>query len=371
MLRRLRAALSTQEGKLKAVILVSGVAILLLIFTVGVLGLTSTPAFCNSCHEMSPEYYTWQGSAHNQIACVKCHIEPGAANFVKHKVESLSQVYYHFTGSYLTPIEIKKPIDNSICMQCHDMQKRVTTPSGDIKFPHTKHLAEKIQCVGCHAGVVHGSVAEKGFTAIPDYKAWNPKVGQSYVSSSVSKYYTRLEMKDCIECHTDRNAPLGCETCHAKLIRPESHKVANWLSGAHGTAAAGDFKACDKCHSISSKYKGDLPAGVKLAEYARTNTFCSSCHAKKPQGHDYMWRRTHTTPAKANRALCLVCHDEAGPNPTGGAPTKVVCQQCHQQRHNFSQAIHPVRVPPSGYNATCTTCHQTAYCDRCHSKAVQ
>jgi nitrate/TMAO reductase-like tetraheme cytochrome c subunit len=377
MLKKLRTALSTAEGKLKAVILVSGIAILLLIFTAGALALTSTPTFCKTCHEMNPEYYTWQGSAHNQISCVKCHIEPGAANFVKHKVESFSQLYYHFTGSYVTPIEIKEPIKNSVCMQCHDMEKRVTTPSGDIKFPHTKHLAEKVNCVQCHAGVVHGSIEEKGFTAMTDFKAWNSRVGQSYVNSQVSKYYTKIQMKDCIDCHTDRNAPLTCDTCHTKIIKPESHLATNWLS-THGKEANTDMKACDRCHSVTSKYKGDIPKEVTIVEYARTNTFCNKCHTKQPTGHDAMWRKGHTIPAKENRTLCIVCHNEAGANAAKSAPNKgnyvpaiTACQDCHFKRHErfFTEATHPFKVPPSGYGVACKRCHLAKKCEACHAKA--
>jgi nitrate/TMAO reductase-like tetraheme cytochrome c subunit len=367
MLRKLRTALSTSEGKLKAVILVSGILVFMLVFLVGALELTSTPSFCKSCHEMSPEYYTWQGSAHNQVACVKCHIKPGTANLIKHKIESASQLYYHFTGSYVTPIEMKEKIDNSICEQCHDMNKRVTTPSGDIKFPHSTHLKQSVDCVACHAGVVHGSIEEKGFTAVTDFDSWNLPVGKSYTSGPVSKYFIRLTMDQCMNCHKTKNAPQTCETCHSKIVKPADHRAKEW-TGVHGPKAFADIEGCDKCHAITSKYRGMLPQGITIVDYARTNTFCNDCHSKSDSKHASDWRKSHVTPAKESRALCLVCHDLAPPKDGKIPPAKITCQACHVMKHkpNIYLGPHPIKIPASGYSAMCTKCHSAEGCEKCH-----
>ncbi|MHB1652314.1 MAG: NapC/NirT family cytochrome c, partial [Desulfitobacteriaceae bacterium] len=103
------------------------------LFALGMIGTvqaTSLPAFCGSCHEMKPEYATWQASAHDKIACVKCHIGPGIIPLVKDKVEAVNQVFEHVTKRYYLPLEIKKPIPNSVCESCHT-EARTITPSGD------------------------------------------------------------------------------------------------------------------------------------------------------------------------------------------------------------------------------------------------
>ena len=207
-LKGLDASLKLTEGKLKAIILVSGFIIIMLVDICWGFKAYQFPAFCKSCHEMYPEYYTWENSSHSKIACVSCHIKPGIENFLVHKIRSLSQVYYHFTKSYMTPIAIKEKVDNSQCERCHDMSKRVTTPSGDLKFDHNKHVNQKIDCVVCHKGVAHGQIEEKGFTAMTDYNSWNSQMGKAYVNSPVSKHYTNLQMKQCIDCHTEKKVPL-------------------------------------------------------------------------------------------------------------------------------------------------------------------
>ncbi len=362
-LKRLRTTFATTEGRLKAVIVTMGSMVLFLALAVGALEVTSTPVFCSTCHEMSPEYYTWHASAHSNIACVDCHVQPGVNNFISHKIESLKQVYLHFTGTYVTPIAISDPIPNSVCERCHDMTTRVTSPSGDIKFPHTTHLDKGVQCVTCHAGVVHGNIEEKGFTAMTDYTKWNSYVGAAYVSGD----FTKLQMSQCIDCHQENGAPTTCETCHTKITKPQSHMNSSWLT-LHGPQAQQDIQACNQCHSVTLKY-GVIPTDdFKAADYARANTFCNGCHAQKPAGHTADWRATHPGPAKANPDGCLTCHDQTPPRKGSAAPAQVFCGQCHDDKHS-PPPFHPVPVPPSGYDRKlCGTCHDARICENCHVK---
>ena len=47
-------------------------------------------SFCESaCHEMGPYGRSWEKSAHKDVACVTCHIKPGAVEFVEAKGSAL------------------------------------------------------------------------------------------------------------------------------------------------------------------------------------------------------------------------------------------------------------------------------------------
>ena len=60
---------------------------------------TERSSFCeHACHEMEPYGATWEKSKHSDIACVHCHIKPGAVQFVKAKGSALREVWVHFTG---------------------------------------------------------------------------------------------------------------------------------------------------------------------------------------------------------------------------------------------------------------------------------
>jgi len=87
-------------------------------------------AFCGkTCHTvMEPEYTAYLGSPHQRVACVECHIGPGAPWFVKAKISGLGQVAAVALHNYPTPIP--SPVENlrpsrDTCEQCHWPEKFV------------------------------------------------------------------------------------------------------------------------------------------------------------------------------------------------------------------------------------------------------
>jgi hypothetical protein len=83
-----------------------------------------TPEFCGTlCHSvMQPEYDTYRESPHSRIACVTCHIGPGASWAVKAKIDGLRQVWGVMTGDFSRPIP--SPVHSlrparDTCEQCH------------------------------------------------------------------------------------------------------------------------------------------------------------------------------------------------------------------------------------------------------------
>lgn len=89
---------------------------------------TESVQFCGTiCHEvMAPEYTAYKNSAHAKVACVDCHVGPGADWFVRSKLSGLYQVYAVATNIFPRPIPT--PIENlrparETCEQCHWPQK--------------------------------------------------------------------------------------------------------------------------------------------------------------------------------------------------------------------------------------------------------
>lgn len=85
---------------------------------------TDSPYFCGVvCHDvMAPEYTAYQRSPHVKVACVECHIGPGAEWFVQAKISGLRQVLAVMADSYSRPIpapvEHLRPARDT-CEQCH------------------------------------------------------------------------------------------------------------------------------------------------------------------------------------------------------------------------------------------------------------
>jgi hypothetical protein len=100
-----------------------------------------SPAFCGTtCHTvMQPEWETYNRSPHSRVACVQCHIGPGASWEVKAKINGMSQLYKVLTHTYAspvpTPVEHLRP-SRDTCEQCHWPQKFA---GSQLKlFPHYK-----------------------------------------------------------------------------------------------------------------------------------------------------------------------------------------------------------------------------------------
>ena len=83
-----------------------------------------TVAFCGeTCHTvMQPEFTAYQNSPHSRVACVDCHIGPGASWFVKSKLDGLRQVWHTALNTYsrpiTSPIHTLRPARET-CEQCH------------------------------------------------------------------------------------------------------------------------------------------------------------------------------------------------------------------------------------------------------------
>lgn len=81
-------------------------------------------SFCGeTCHTvMQPEFTAYQRSPHARVACVDCHIGPGAPWFVKSKLSGAWQVVAATFNLYPqpvpTPIENLRPARET-CEQCH------------------------------------------------------------------------------------------------------------------------------------------------------------------------------------------------------------------------------------------------------------
>lgn len=85
---------------------------------------TDSVQFCGqTCHSiMRPEYTTYLQSPHARVACVQCHVGPGASWYVRSKLSGSYQVYAAIFDKYprplTTPISNLRPAQQT-CEQCH------------------------------------------------------------------------------------------------------------------------------------------------------------------------------------------------------------------------------------------------------------
>lgn len=322
----------------------------------------SAPAYCGSCHEMRPEYYTWRVSDHRNVGCAQCHRADATKGSLQNRAVAFREIYKHVTGKYLLPIEMAGPIPDDTCLRCHPAQWEHEA-SGDIIFPHVRHKTAGVPCISCHAGVAHGRLAERQQTIDSAFASWSDAKGRS----NMVRPYRIIGMKECMDCHRSRDVSIACDTCHTKLIRPASHQ-AEQFETEHGKEALANLDTCDRCHSFTTSTVR-VKAPNPVAEYARNNTFCTGCHAQRPAGHDADWIASHGDRAREIGVNgCQVCHEASPPRKAQGkAIAKTYCNQCHLQTHGKPGASHPVPVPPGPPEPACTRCHSVRACSKCHT----
>jgi hypothetical protein len=87
-----------------------------------------TTNFCGTtCHTvMAPEYSAYQNSPHAHVACVECHIGPGAPWFVRSKLSGLRQVvavtFHTYSRPIPSPVKYLRPARET-CEHCHWPQR--------------------------------------------------------------------------------------------------------------------------------------------------------------------------------------------------------------------------------------------------------
>ena len=138
MLRRVpHPNVRSGRGKLIAFILVAGMGSILTVGGVAVAQWTETADFCGRCHTMGPELRGHALSAHRELACAECHVEPGLAGWVKSKINGTRQLIEVITGTFPTPIpppgHEDLPPTTATCRRCHDVDQLVDN-GGPIKL---------------------------------------------------------------------------------------------------------------------------------------------------------------------------------------------------------------------------------------------
>lgn len=185
--------------------------------------------FCGrTCHKvMAPEYTAYQASPHARVACVACHIGPGASWFVRSKLSGVGQVFATLLNTYPRPIPT--PIANlrparETCEQCHWPQKfgadrlRVVQKFADDEANSRTFTVLLMHIGGGHQRRgIHGAHLDPGVTIeyahvdrgrqnIPWVRYTNAATGRSttYMAADATPETVRAlprRLMDCMDCH--------------------------------------------------------------------------------------------------------------------------------------------------------------------------
>lgn len=183
--------------------------------------------FCGqACHSvMKPEFTAYQNSPHSRVACVQCHIGPGAGWFVKSKLSGSWQVISVNLNLYPRPIPT--PLENlrparETCEQCHWPDKyggnrlRVISTYDDDGAPAKTVLLMHIGGGDGTLRGIHGSHVGQGIRIRYKHaeKTRQTIPWVEYSRDGQVKEFTHKDAKpddlakmeeremDCLDCHT-------------------------------------------------------------------------------------------------------------------------------------------------------------------------
>lgn len=369
---------------------------------------TESVQFCGeACHGvMKPEMVTYHNGPHARVACVECHIGPGAKWFVKAKISGSYQVYATLFHKYPTPIPT--PIHNlrpaqETCEQCHwpakfvgDKVKEYHYFLGDeTNTPFTVKLMLKVGGADPTRGPVggihwHMNVAskieyiaakkEKGVWAedesrqnIPWVRATDRQTGvvteyrQNDFTNDIAGYAVRV--MDCIDCHNRPahryrspedavNTAMSIGTIDPGLKWIKTNAV-NVLTLPYTT----ESEATQRIATVlSEKYPGDkrvTPAIEAVQQIYRDNFFPDMKAS---------WKSYPENIGHKNWLGCSRCHDDE--HKTADNTKRIVfnqCNTCHvilaqgngaqlnQMSAKGQKFVHPDDEIPDGFK--CSDCH--------------
>lgn len=184
-----------------------------------------TVEFCGlACHSvMEPEYTAHQRSPHSRVACVECHVGPGADWFVKSKLDGAWQMVSVALDLYPRPVQT--PLHNlrparDTCEQCHWPTKHV----GD-KLRVIKHYEEDEANTELTTALVLRVGGTQGSTSHGIHWHVNPGVSIRYRSDETREDIYEIEFTEDdseLKRFSVRNAPedggvwreMDCVDCH-------------------------------------------------------------------------------------------------------------------------------------------------------------
>jgi nitrate/TMAO reductase-like tetraheme cytochrome c subunit len=356
---------------------------------------TESVMFCGqTCHSvMKPEYTAYQHSPHARVACVQCHIGPGADWFVKSKLSGSYQVYSVMANKYPRPIPT--PIPNlrpsqETCEQCHWPAKFYGSVvrnnphylADATNTPWTIRLIMKIGGGSAAHGPVGGIHWHVSDTEKVEYVATDPArqkipwVRVTHADGQVTVYQSKdgalspekvaqqqPRRMDCIDCHNrpshvynapSRSVDLALSTGRIDPKMPNIKKLAvEALIAEYATEA-------DAMRGIAAKVPA--PAVAAVQEIYRQNFFPEM---------KVSWQRYPNNIGHTIFPGCYRCHDGQHVS-ADGRKIRHDCNLCHviiaqgpgPEPATISPAglefQHPADLGDVWKDTNCTDCHNGA-----------
>ncbi|NJD78562.1 MAG: hypothetical protein FIB08_15960 [Candidatus Methanoperedens sp.] len=322
--------------------------------------ISERPEFCGkNCHIMRPFYDSWRTSSHNDVACVKCHYEPGVIGEIKGKMNGLKQFYNYETRTEDYSGQLYARVLDKNCLTCHERRIYSSNTSYlGVNFSHRDHLLQPkrgigLTCTSCHSMLVIGMKEHQRVT--------EPSCGQCHPGLTQMKKDTGhivVTTSTCFTCHfrnVEGNTSIsGCPSCHGP---PEEKTFRNYTNFNH-TGHVSRGALCSTCHTNISTGANDIVPKDK----------CYSCHNIKERVEKYddfgLVHKTHVT---NNKIACYNCHSNVKHSPT---LKENLCATCHSKEKEHPGDWLKTHKKEVLIGKDCSSCHQPKFCADCHATGM-
>jgi hypothetical protein len=245
--------------------------------------------FCGQvCHTvMKPEFVAHQDSVHSRIACVQCHIGPGAEWFARSKFSGTRQLlavaFHTYSRPVASPVKNLRPARDT-CEQCHwpekfhgDVVRRVVEYADDDKNTETVttlnvHVGGGSQRLGIASGIHwHMNLAnEVEYITTDDKRQVIPYVRLKDRNGNVREYFAEgvtpaqlakgeRRRMDCMDCH---NRP-------SHTMAPTAEKAVNEAMALDEIPKALPFVHREAVKALKVSYGSEQAAGEGISRALR------------------------------------------------------------------------------------------------------
>jgi hypothetical protein len=209
-------------------------------------------SFCGQvCHSvMSPEFAAYRNGPHARVACVQCHIGPGAPWFVKSKLSGTRQVFAVGLNTYPRPIP--SPVHNlrparETCEECHWPEKFTGDKIATFReFADDEANTETTTTMRLHVG----GGSEKHGVATGIHWHMDPSTRITYIPTDEKRQnipWVRVEDKRGVRVFAapgvneadlrargGQERPMDCMDCHNRPSHPFTATAERGVDGVMG-----------------------------------------------------------------------------------------------------------------------------------------
>jgi nitrate/TMAO reductase-like tetraheme cytochrome c subunit len=396
---RLQIDLASPRDRRMLLAFVAGSTLFLMLTAMGsynAFHVTESVEFCGeTCHTvMKPELTLHDLGPHARVACVECHVGPGASWFVRSKIAGTYQLYAVAFHKYPTPIPT--PIKNlrparETCEQCHwpkafvgNLDRTFNYFQDDVSnTPYSIRLLLKVgaggpgpgPAGGIHWHILSGNSVE--YIATDAARQTIPWVRLTDAHGVVTVFrsprftndisqYTIRKM-DCIDCHNRPShryvAPDFAvnDALEQRLIDPGLP----WIKTNAVFVLTRHYSTDEEARqgiatALSERYPGDarIQPAIAAVQQIYANNFFPAMKAD--------WRAYPDNLGHMIWPGCFRCHDALHKSEDGHRVIKSDdCNNCHTILAQGSGAD-LVKMTPGGqdfnhtggdYDLTCADCH--------------